>query len=348
MEVIHTSGTLTLDPNQLFNMNGIAESLYKIRPSDPSLHVIGVDFTLVGLQCKTSGIIDPVNELKEAASRIYHYAMQAVVQPIWTALYSLYNALKRFGLAVIDLKIPIPHLNLHISDLFNPDLYSVIEKFVKDLYLKGKDKIISILNALSIPYPLFKTINAIEEEIRYIVKHIWSSLWDQLMKKITLIKDLIQTGLRLYDLIIYKKIIWSEIWKVAVEQALQTILHYLSSPPSIDDIKQAVVAFAKKALNKAEVTYEEIMKTIHNFKLPIFGSPFDWLFPLNPHVNIPEIDFNKILGDIKLWLNNFVINIMLKFMKIIKRILSLFGIVFQLPKISIPISVCAIRTPTYA
>ena len=99
-ELVHTYATLTLDPNQLFSMKGISETLFKITPNDPSLKVIGVDFTLIGLQCKTIGIIDPVKELQEAASRIYDYAMKAILQPIWTALYSLYNALKRFGLAI--------------------------------------------------------------------------------------------------------------------------------------------------------------------------------------------------------------------------------------------------------
>lgn len=340
-ELVHTSATLTLDPNQLFSMKGISETLFKITPSDPSLKVIGVDFTLIGLQCKTIGIIDPVKELQEAASRIYDYAMKAILNPIWTALYSLYNTLKRFGLAVIDLKLPV--LGLRISDLFNPNLYDTVEKAIKDLYYKAKDKIIAILNTLGIPYPLFKNLNSPEEEIRYLVKHICASLWDQLMKKINLIKDLIQQGLRIWDLIVYKTVVWSEVWKESIKSVLKTVLNYLNNPPSIADIKKYLEAFAKKVLNKVEVTAKDILSVIKNFEIKPFGKPFDWTFPINPKINFPEVDFNQLLGDIKLWLNNFVMNLIQQFVRIIKRILSIFGITISLPKISIPISVCAYR-----
>lgn len=340
-ELVHTSATLTLDPNQVFSMKGIAESLFKITPNDPSLKVIGVDFTLIGLQCKTMGIIDPVKELQEAGTRIYNYAMQTIINPIWNALYSLYSALKRFGLAFLDLKLPV--LNLKVSDLFNPDLYSTVEKAVKGYYEKSKNKIVAILNALGIPYPLFKNINSPEEEVRYIVKHIVASLWDQLMRKINLIKDLIQQGLRIYDLIVYKKLLWSEIWKEAVNSALKVVLNYFSNPPSISEIKKYLEAFAKRVLNKAEVTAKEILSVIKNFEIKPFGKPFDWVFPINPKISFPEVDFNQILGDIKLWMNNFVMNMILAFVKLIKRILSIFGITINLPKISIPISVCAYK-----
>ena len=341
MELVHTTGTLTFDPNKGLSMSAIADSLFKITPRDPSLHVIGVDFTLIGLQCKTFGIIDPIKELQEAAARLYNYAMQAFIQPIWNGLYSLYQALKKFGLGLIDLKLPV--LDLRISDLFNPDLYGVIERAITKLYNSAKDKIVAILNALGIPWPLFKNLVSPEEEIRYIIKHILASLWAELNKKINLIKDLIQTGLRIYDLIVYKKLLWSELWKAAVDQFLKTIIRYLTSPPSIEDIKRAIIAFAKKVLNKVEVTIAEILSVIQNFTLPIIGNPFDWLFPLNIHVNFPDVDFNKILGDIKLWINNFIMNLIIKFIKLVKRILSIFGIVIELPKISVPISICAYR-----
>lgn len=340
-ELVHTYATLTLDPNQLFSMKGISETLFKITPNDPTLKVIGVDFTLIGLQCKTIGIIDPVKELQEAGSRIYDYAMKSILNPIWTALYSLYSALKRFGLAVLDLKLPI--LDLHVSDLFNPDLHATVEKAVKGLYKTAKDKIIQILNTLGIPYPLFKNINSPEEEIRYLVKHICASLWDELMKKINLIKDLIQQGLRIWDLIVYKTVVWSEVWKQTIKSVFKTVLDYFNHPPSLADIKRYLESFAKKVLNKAEVTAKEILSVIKDFEIKPFGKPFDWVFPINPKINFPEVDFNQILGDIKLWLNNFVMNLIQQFIKIVKRILSIFGITINLPKISIPISVCAYK-----
>lgn len=341
MELVHTTGTLTLDPNKGLSMSTIAESLFKITPRDPSLHVIGVDFTLIGLQCKTFGIIDPIKELQEAAARIYNYAMQAFIQPIWNGLYSLYQALKKFGLGLLDLKLPV--LDLHISDLFNPDLYNVIERAITKLYYSAKDKIVAILNALGIPWPLFKNLVSPEEEILYIIKHILASLWDQIQRKINLIKDLIQTGLRIYDLIMYKKLLWSELWKAAVDQVLKTIIRYLTSPPSIEDIKRAIIAFAKKILNKVEVTIAEIMSVIQNFTLPIIGGFFDCI-TINPNIKFPDVDFNRILGDIKLCINNFIMNLLIQFIKLVKRILRIFGIVIELPKISIPISICAYRT----
>ena len=340
-ELIHTQATLTVDLNQVFNMNDLARHLFTITSPDPNVKVIGVDFTLIGLQCKTVGIIDPVKALQEAGSRIYDWLMKQVLQPIWNSLYTLYKALKRFGLAFLDLKLPV--LDLHISDLFNPNLWETVEKAVKKLYEKAKEKLIAILKALGIPWPLFKNLNSPEHEIYYIVKHIVASLWDALMRKIETIKTLIQEGLRLFDLIVYKKIVWSEIWRSAVNSILKVILKYLSYPPSIEDIKRWLENFAKRILGLAEVTYKQILELIKNFEIKPFGKPFDWIFPINPKINFPDVDFNQVLADIKTWINNFMVQIVKAFMKFVKRILNLFGIDFKLPKISFPISVCAYR-----
>jgi signal recognition particle subunit SEC65 len=322
-------------------MSELSSSLFKLTSPDPNVKVIGVDITFIGLQCKTFGIIDPWKELQEAGSRLYNWLMQQVVNPIWNSLYSLYKALKRFGLAVLDLKLPV--LNLHISDLFNPNLWETVEKAVKQLYETAKDKLIAILKKLGIPWPLFKNLNSPEKELYYIIKHIVVSLWDALMKKIETIKTLIQEGLRIFDLIVYKKIVWSEVWREAVNSILKVILKYLTYPPSIEDIKRLLENFAKRVLGLAEVTYKQILEVIKNFEIKPFGKPFDWIFPINPKINFPDVDFNQILADIKLWISNFMIKIVQAFMKLVKRILNLFGINFKLPTISFPVSVCAYR-----
>jgi len=343
--------TLILDPNRGFNMQAIADSLTKAYPApSASVSVTGVYVPIICMGgCKETGIINPENDVKEVASRIYNNAMQAVYQPIWTGLYALYEALKRFGLGVIDLTLPV--FGLHLSDLFNPDITCIIEKAINKLFEKFKnaydkflEEIQRIFNLLSIPFPLFQHLNSPEELIKYIVKHIVASLWDELMKKIKLIKDLILIGLKAYDILIYKHYTLSEVWKNLQDQILKTILHYLSAPLSLNDIKRILENYAKKILHKAEVTYAEILSVIEKIKIPIFGFPLDWKFPpLNLHINMPDLDFNKILNDIKLWLNNFVMNIIMAFIKAIQRILKIFGISIQFPKIRIPFFVCTVN-----
>ena len=345
-----TPSTLILDPVQGFSMQAIADGLSKAYPaSTTSTTVTGVYVPIVCMGgCVKTGIINPENDAKEAASQVYNYAMQAAYQPIWNVLYSLYEALKRFGLGVIDLKLPV--FDLHISDLFNPDITCVIEKIINKLLAKFKnayDKFLAeikrIFGLLGIPFPLFKNLNSPSELIKYIVKHIVASLWDQLSRKIRLIIDLIQTGLKIYDSIVKNGFVLYNLWKTAITQILKTVLKYLTSPPSLNDIKNLLEKFAKKVLKKAQVTIAEILSVIHKFKLPIFGNPFDWKLPLNIHMKIPELDFNKIINDIKLWLNNFVMNLMIKFIQLVERILKIFGITFHLPKIHIPFFVCTLK-----
>ena len=89
-------------------------------------------------------------------------------------------------------------------------------------------------------------------------------------------------------------------------------------------------------MKKAEVTFEEIMNEIKNFKLPILGSPFDWHLPISIKVQAPNIDFDKLANDIKAWINAFLAKLLAKFMELIGKILQALGLKFAIPKITIP------------
>jgi hypothetical protein len=337
--------TLEIDPAKGFKMNVIADALTQGMQSTTTATITGVFIPVVCMGgCKQDGVIVPESDNKEVASQVYNYGMQITYRPIWDGLYSLYQILKGLGLGVLDLSLGV--LELHVDDLFNPDLLCIIQKAIKDLYehLKNEyarfvDQIKHIFNQLGIPWPLFKGLQSIEETLKYIAKHIWASLWNAFHKILKKLIDLINDGLALWDAIHSTNL--AEAWKKLINSILKTIYDTLSKIPTLEDIKKAIEDFAKHIYNQLSVTVDEIMKIIHKFKLPIFGSPFDWKFPLNPHVNFPDLDFNKVLNDIMLWINNFIQKIILAFWNAIEAILKLFNISGSIPKIKIPYYVCA-------
>lgn len=325
------------------NMQTIADAIQKAYPNDPTIIPVGVAVPGICLtQCKTIGVISPEVDTQEAATRLYNAGLQAIYQPIWNALYAAYNALKRFGLAVIDLTIP--YFGLKLSDLFDPNFYCKIFDIVKNLWDKAQDFLKNIFKKLSIPWPLFKGFDSIEEKIKYIVRSIVASLWDELLKKIDQIKDLINKGLKILDSITppYNPK-WSLIWQTAIDQFLKKILDYLKYPPSLQQIYDALVAFAKKILKKIEVTAEEILSVIRNFKLPVFGNPLDWLGKFFKKLINPELTLAKLLNDIKLWIKNYIVNIILKFIEAVMSVLKFLGITFKLPSLKFPITLCVIK-----
>jgi hypothetical protein len=344
-----TSTTLVLSPDIGFNMQSIADAITNAFPKPNVAVTTGVFVPIICMGgCKDTGIVNPEGDVKEVASRVYNYAMQMATQTLWNTLYALYEALKRFGLGVLDLTLPV--LGLHVDDLFNPDLTCIIERAINNLLAKFQNaydqfiaEIQRIFKILSIPWPLFQNLNSPEELIKYIVKHIVASLWDQLMKKFKLLFNLIELGLRLYDAVTKRTL--AEIWQQVYNQIFKTVIQYFSNPPSLNDIKNALEKFAQQILKKAQVTYAEILSVLAKFKLPVFGNPLDWLLPINKHLNFPDVDFNKILNDIKLWLNNFVMNMIIQFIKAIEKlILRFFGITLKFPKIEIPFFTCTIKT----
>jgi hypothetical protein len=336
---IQVKGNLTLDPLKDLSMEGLTAAIQRAYPRDPSLTVVGISVPLLNIECKIYGIIDPITDIKDAVSRIYTTVMQAITKPIWTVLYGLYNVLKRFGLAFLDLKLPV--LNLHISDLFNPNLYDVVKKAVVTLYNKAKSRLDPILKILDIP-KILKDIQSPEKEIEYFVKSIVTSLWDVLMKKINLIKDLIQRGLELYDILMKGLTQTALTWRTAVNAALKTVINFLQNPPSIQQIYDKLVAYAKR-LYKRIPTSEDIMNAIKSFRLPIIGKIFDWVLPLNLKVNFPTLDLAKMLSDMKLFIQNFVLVLLKKFIQMVQPILKLFGLFAQFLRVHLPITLCAVK-----
>lgn len=340
---IQTTLEIKLGTGNPLNMQTIADSIQKAYPKDPNIIPLGISVPGICLtQCKTFGEINAEEESVDAATRIYNAGLQAIYQPVWTALYAAYNALKYLGLAAIDLTIP--YFGLKLSDIFDPNFYCKLFDIVKNLWAKSQDFLKNIFKNLGIPWPIFKGFDSIEEKIKYIVRSLVSSLWDEVLKKINLIKDLIQTGLKILDAITppYTPK-WSLIWQTAVDQFLKTILDYLKKPPSLQQIYDAIVAFAKKVLKKVEVTAEEILSVIKKFKLPVFGNPLDWLGAFFKKFINPELTLAKLLNDIKLWIKNFIANIVLKFVDAIMVVLKFLGITFTLPTLKIPVTLCVIK-----
>jgi len=324
------------------NMQTIADAIRRAYPNDPNIIPIGIAVPGICItNCNAIGVIDAESDVNDAASRLYNAGMQAIYQPVWTALYSAYQVLKRFGLGVIDLTLP--YFGLHISDLFDPNFYCKLYDIIAKLFPLKLDFLKNIFKALGIPWPFYKNFDNIQEKIKYIVRTIAQSLWDQLLKKINTIKDLIQQGLALFDTATYKVPTLSVLWKKAVDQILSSILKYLKQPPSLQEILDALKAFAKKVLKKIEVTAQDILNSIKNFKLPIFGRPWDWAEPFAKHSINPEKILAKLLSDIGLWIKNFIANIILKFVEFVMNILKILGITFTLPSLKIPITLCVIR-----
>jgi hypothetical protein len=341
---IPVAAKIVIDLNKTFTMESLYETVVLQYPKDPTLSIVGISVPIINYQCKEIGIIDPIKDIKEAIARLYNNLMTSIVKPIWNTLYGLYNALKRFGLGVLDLKLPV--FDLTISDLFASDLYDRLKAAVLKIYESGKDKLKQILALLKIPYPFFTDIQSPEIDIEYIVKSILSSLWDTVLKLISKIIGYIKTGLLAWDL--FTKglpVPLSPIWSAAIDAILAKILALLALPPSMKEIYDAIVAFVTKIIGRIP-TYEDIMKYIKDFKLPIFGNPFDWKLPLNFKVNAPNIDVAKILGDIKIWMNTFLFKLLAQFMKLISKILSVFGLSFLIPTINIPLTLCAIEIET--
>jgi len=316
-------------------------------PRDPTLKVVGLTIPLLSIVCKNEGIIDPISDIKNAVSRVYDHLQKGIVKLIWDVLYKVYSILKNLGLAVLDLSLGI--LNLKVSDLFNPDLYSTIEKAVKDLYAKSKATLDKILNFFNIPSPAFADIHSPEKEIEHFVKSILACLWDQFWKKVEEIKNLIKLGLRLWDIANYfitnpTALFPTElIWDAAIDAVLGKYLALLKSPPTMKQILDALTDYARSVYKRAKVTAAEILAVLKRFTLPILGFPLDWDLPLNVSVHANSIDLAQVIADMKIWINNFTTNLIKKFINAILKILSLFGLSINFPTIPIPLTACAIR-----
>jgi len=335
-------GTLTFDLTAPFTQQGIYNAIRTAYAPSPEYTVVSVAVPFVYINCLDVGVIDPVGMFKDAALKLYNYLMQYYIQPIWNALYSLYEALKGFGLAILDITIPI--LGLTLADLFDPNLFEKIKLKVLEWYYSAKDKLIELLNFLGIKWPITFNVSSPQFEIDYIINAILNSLWSFILRLVKQVIALIKQGLRLWELATQQgRIVWSQIWDNLVDSILGAILGFLTNVPTIQEIWDALVAFAKSVYNKAVVTIEEILAVIKDFKF--FGlKPFDWDLPWNLKVNFPEVDLMRMLNSMLVWFKNFLFSIIKQFVDAIADILNYFGInLANLLTINIPITFCAVK-----
>ena len=342
-EHILVPGSITFDLAAPFSQQGIYNAIRTAYPTSPEYTVVSIAVPLVYINCRDFGIINPLEELKNAASRLYTYFMQYYIQPIWNAFYSLYEVLKNLGLAVLDITIPI--FNLTIADLFDPNIYDRVKQAVLNIYYSAREQLLQILDLLGIKWPPFAGIGAIELEIEYIVESIVNSLWGFVIKAIKSVITLISTGLKLWETIYNQSIpTWSQIWDGAKDAVLGFIADLLTNVPTIKQIEVAIIAFARAIYGKLEVTYQEIMDAMANFTFLIFGKPFDWTLPWNPNINAPELDFQKMLNSILIYCKNFIFNVIKSFVNAVLAVLEFFGIsLANLATINIPLTFCAVK-----
>ena len=339
------AGTIHIDLSKALSMQTLTQTVQAI-PVTTGTTVVGIAIPALYINCKDGGVISVLDDIKDAMSRLYNYCMTSYVQPIWNALYGIYNFLKALGLGIIDLTIPI--LNLHISDLFAPDLYDRLKASVLNLYYNAKDQLNSLLDFLGIKHPFFGSISCPEWDIEQIVKSIFYSLWSFVVNKIWDLIGLIKAGWKLYDAVYNNNIpTWSQIWDGLENSILYTLIVKAFAPPTYQEIYDALVAYAKLAYNKVVVTAQDLLKALETFTLPFFGKPFDWLFPWNPNLSAPEVDVIRIVTDIAIWTKNFVFKIFSTFIQaVVSAFKALLGLVdISFPTIDIPITLCVIPIP---
>jgi len=345
LNVVSLPATTTIDLNKAFTMQGMFDTVYGSLPNDPKYTVTGISFEFLGMSCKSSGVFDTYADIKEAISRLYNYCMKSYLEPIWKLLNALLKALEAVVGSLLNVDLSLPVLNLTVSDLFSDDLYEKLIVSVTNLYNTAIDDLKHLLNLLGIPFQPFSGVDSPPVDIPTICKNILVSLWGSLIQKIKSILDAIKLGLTAYDYITEQPsppFTWSTIWNSAVNAILEEVLFlFETGGPTVQEILDALIAACKAALNKTVVTAEDLINYVKNFRLPIIGKPFDWLFPLNPHVDFPWKDINQLLADMKLFIANFLAGILAEFIKAIDAILSLFGLSLAIPVLRISYSVCA-------
>jgi hypothetical protein len=339
---ITVPGSIAFNPRTAFSQEGLYNTLQLIKPQDPNLTVVSIAIPFVHINCKEFGIIDVVTELKNAAERLYDYFVKYYIQPIWNALYSLYEALKNLGLGIIDLTIPF--FNLHISDLFNPNLFDTIKDYVINLYYNAREELESILRALGIRFPFTFNISVPEIEIVEIAKAICNSLWAYLIKAFKRVIALCSQGVALWEALHSTPPTLSQLIERVQNAILGVIGDFLTNVPSINDIYESLVNFAKSVYNKASVTIEEIVAVIKDFTFGPFGKLFNFSFPTwNPNTNFPEVDLMRMLNQMLIFLKNFLLSTITNFVKAIADVLQFFGVtILDALTFEIPITLCAV------
>jgi len=308
--------------------------------------VTGISLAMIGLPCKTEGVIDSYMDIKDAVARLYNYCMKSYLEPIWKVLNELLKALEAVVGSLFSVDLTIPVLNLTISDLFSDNLYNKLTISITNLYNNAREDLLSLLRFLGIPFQPFSGVDSPQTDIASIVKNAMVSLWGQLIKKLADILQAIKTGLTAYDILtnpgsFYRPL--TTIWVDVTDAILGKIsLFFLTGGPSVQEILNALEDFVKSALKKTTVTAQEILDYLTGFTLPVFGKPFDWDLPFQGGVRSPLKDLNQLLGDIKNYCTNYIALILAAFVKAISSILSVFSLSVSFPVLSINYTACAV------
>lgn len=335
MNIDHVDGNYRLDVTAPQNMQNIYDTVAVSFPKGDQ-KVVGLEFPLIGIYCNQSGLIRPINDIKETISRIYNYGIIDVLRVVFDKLLALLQAL---GGSFLDTKLPV--LELSIRDIFRQDFHTTIRQLVTRLYDGAKETLTKILNALGITFPILDTVINKGEEIKLLVKSIMDALVREVIKKIKLIIDLIKTALEIYTAI-NEGTIWLLItWQNAIAAFLNSVLNYFLSPPSLKDLVAYVKKLAAEIFGIDKPSCKQLLEVIEFFKLPGFGSPIDWRLPLS-NVSVPCIDFYKIMTDMVTWLNNFVVNLIRRFIDAVLSVLQFFGLSLEWLAINIPIKFCVV------
>ena len=320
-----------------FTMQSIYESVAGSYPAGKA--VTGISIPLLGITCKEFGVINPIQDIKEAVIRMYNYAMGSIIKPIFEALVKLVDILSA---GILDFKLPF--LDLTITDLFQSDTYDRVKAAVLKLYKESIEELKNLLKTLGIPWPFFENIGDPIMEVALIVKALMTSFWDAVIKQIWEMVKLILLALEIYDRINQSN--WAFSWQQAIDAVLASIAEFFVIPPTIQDILDALKEFAKQLYGDVVMTYEMLIKAIEKFKLPVFGLPLDWNLPESLSALIPNVDFMRLLIDMKVWMTNFLMGIVNKFVDLISTILQFFGINLEkILSIKFPILLCVVEPP---
>lgn len=342
LEVQHVTSDISLDATKVVNMQTLYEVVVSKAPNQPGTTVVGIDIPLIGWECRRDGTINPLEEIKEAITRLFNLNLIDVLKAVFEKLLAL---LKAIGGSFLDLTLPI--LELKVSDVLRYDFITILSRRIKELFENGKAALNSILDFLGIPRKFFDNIIDAGKEVWYLTKAICDSLISAIIKKIKQIIDLIQAAIGAWAAAT-KRFDLKALWDAAVKAVIEKVIEFIATGGlTVQQIISAIKELAYRLYGEAGLLYHNLVEAIKQLSLPIFGRPLDWKLPWNPSLVAPNIDFVKLITDIKTWLNNFLVNVLKKFLEFIINLLNFVGISLEWLAIALPIRFCVItNTPT--
>ena len=345
-EHIPIEGEIVIDLKKALNMQTLSDTILTSFPGKGKYRIDGIAIPIVNAECKGFGVIDPISDIKAAISRLYDELMRAIFQPIWDVLMAILEFLGDLIDEVLDYRLPI--LDLTIGDLFKPGLYDKIKARIQYLWDNAKAELEALLKSLGLGWPWFDNVESPQKIIEQIMSAIVHALWDIVIKMVGKIIGLIELALEIYDEVINQgRTIFATLWKAIKEQIFGKLLDFILNPPTLEQIKEWILEFARNYYGKLLLTYEEIMAILRDFEIPILKlKPFDWEWPwFNPEK--PDLNFRQMLVDIKVWVQNFVISIIKAFIQaivdILKALIPSLETLLSWTVITIPLTFCAVE-----